>query len=84
MCVLCFKLCLTLCDLMDSNLPSSSLHGVSKTRILEQVAISFSRGFTNPGIKPVSPALAGRFCTTEPSEKPWAIVHGIAEKLDMI
>jgi len=84
MCVLCFKLCLTLCDLMDSNLPGSSLHGISKTRILEQVAISFSRGFTNPGIKPVSPALAGRFCTTESSEKPWSIVHGIAEKLDMI
>ena len=84
MCVLCFKLCLILCDLMDSNLPGSSLHGISQATIMEQVAISFSRGFLNPVIKPVSPALAGLFCTTEPPEKLWAIIHGIAEKLDMI
>ena len=32
--------------------------------------MSFSRGSPNPGIKPVSPALAGGFFTTEPSGKP--------------
>ena len=84
MCVLYVKLCLTRCDLMDSNLPGSSLHGISQARIMEQVAIPFSRGFPNPVIKPVSPALAGRFCTTEPPQKLWAIIHGITEKLDMI
>ena len=36
--------CLTLCDPMDSNLPGSSVHGIFQTRILEWVAISFSRG----------------------------------------
>ena len=39
---------LTLCDPMDSNLPGSSIHGISKARILEQVAISFSRGSSQP------------------------------------
>ena len=48
----------------------SSVHGISQARILEWVAISFSRGSPNPGIKPLSPALAGRFFTAEPQGKP--------------
>ena len=36
--------CLTLCDPMDCSLPVSSVHGIFPARILEQVAISFSRG----------------------------------------
>ena len=36
--------CPTLCDPMDYSLPGSSVHGISQARILEQVAISFSRG----------------------------------------
>ena len=35
--------CLTLCDPMDCNLPGSSVHGIFQARILEWVAISFSR-----------------------------------------
>ena len=35
---------LTLCDPMDCSPPGSSVHGISQTRILEWVAISFSRG----------------------------------------
>ena len=38
------KLYLTLSDPMDQNLPDSSVHGVSQTRIREWVAIAFSRG----------------------------------------
>ena len=38
------KLYLTLSDPMDQSLPDSSVHGVSQTRIMEWVAISFSRG----------------------------------------
>ena len=34
--------------------------------ILEWVAISFSRDLPHLGIEPISPALAGRFFTTEP------------------
>ena len=42
------KLCLTLCDLMDCSLPGSSVHGILQARILEWVAISFSRGSSRP------------------------------------
>ena len=34
---------LTLCDLIDCSLPGSSVHGIFQARILEWVAISFSR-----------------------------------------
>ena len=37
-------LCSTLCNSMDCSPPGSSVHGISQTRILEWVAISFSRG----------------------------------------
>ena len=40
--------CTTLCDLMDCKLPDSSVHGISQARILEWVAISFSRGSSQP------------------------------------
>ena len=36
--------CLTLCDHMDCRLPGSSVHGIFQARILEWVAIAFSRG----------------------------------------
>ena len=35
--------CLTLCDLMDCSLPSSSIRGILQARILQWVAISSSR-----------------------------------------
>ena len=58
--------CPPLCNPMDYSPPSSSVHGISQTRILEWVAITFSRG----SIQPRSPALAGGFFTSEPPEKP--------------
>ena len=42
------QLCLTLCDPMDFSLPGSSIHGIFQARILEWVAISFSRGTSPP------------------------------------
>ena len=36
--------CLTLWDPMDCSLPGSSVHGILKARVLQWVAISFSRG----------------------------------------
>ena len=42
------QLCLTLCDPMDCSLPGSSVHGIFQGRILERVAISFSRGSSQP------------------------------------
>ena len=40
--------CLTLCDPLDCSLPGSSVHGIFQARILEWVAISFSRGSSQP------------------------------------
>ena len=59
--------CPTVYDPMDCNLPGSSVHGILQARILEPIAIPFSRNLPNPGIEPASlrsPALAGGFFTT--------------------
>ena len=40
--------CLTLCYLMDYSPPGSSVRGIFQARILEWVAISYSRGFSWP------------------------------------
>ena len=39
---------LTLCDPMDCSLSGSSVHGIFQARILEWVAIPFSRGSSQP------------------------------------
>ena len=54
-CVLVVQLCLTLFDPMDYSLPGSSVHGILQARILEWVAMPFSRGSSDPEIKFVSP-----------------------------
>ena len=46
--VLVAESCLTLCDSIDCRLPGSSVHGILHVRILEWVAISFSRGSIQP------------------------------------
>ena len=56
-------LCQTLCSPWTAAPPGSSVHGNLWARILEWVAISFSRGSSQPRIKPKSPALAGGFLT---------------------
>ena len=38
------QLCPTLCDPVDCSLLGSSIHGIFQARVLEWVAISFSRG----------------------------------------
>ena len=40
--------CRTLCDPMDWSLSGSSIHGILQARILEWVAVSFSRGYSWP------------------------------------
>ena len=42
------QLCLTLCDPMDYSLPGSSVHWILQARILEWIAIPFSRGSSWP------------------------------------
>ena len=57
LCVLVAQSDLTLCDPMNCSPPGSSVHGISQARILEWVAIFFSRGYSWQGIKLRSPAL---------------------------
>ena len=40
--------CPTLCNPMDCSLPGSSVHGIFQARVLEWVAIAFSRGSSWP------------------------------------
>ena len=46
--VLIAQLCPTLCDPMDCSPPDSSVHGILQARILEWVAIPFSRCSSQP------------------------------------
>jgi len=46
---------------MDYSPPGSSVHGTFQARILEWVPFPSPGDFPDPGIKPTSPALAGRF-----------------------
>ena len=56
--------CLTLCDRMDCSLPGSSGHRILQARILKWVAMPPLEDLPDPGIEPVSPALAGSFFTS--------------------
>ena len=63
---LCTKLlqsCPTLCNPVDHNLPSSSVRGILRARILEWVAIPFSRGSSQPRKGTGVSCVAGRFFT---------------------
>ena len=55
---------------MDCKPPGSSVHRIFQARILERVAISFSRGSSNPGIEPGSPELKADSLPSELPGKP--------------
>ena len=55
----------TLCDPMDY-----TVHGILQARILEWVAIPFSRGFSRPWDRTCVSFIAARFFSTEPPGKP--------------
>ena len=44
--------CPILCDTMDGSLPGSSVHGIPQVRLLEWVAMPFSRGSSQPRDRP--------------------------------
>ena len=52
--------CLTLCDPVDHSPPGSSVHGILQARILEWVAISFSRGSSQPRDRTQVSCIAGK------------------------
>ena len=69
-CCLVPKSCPTHLQPIDSSLPSSSVHGISQARILEWVAISFSRGSSYPKDR----TYIGRWILQSPG-KPCSIIR---------
>ena len=63
MCVLVAQSCLALCNPMDWGPPGSSVHGILQARILEWVAISFSRGPSRPRDRTQVSCITGGFFT---------------------
>ena len=61
--------CLTLCNPMGCSPPVHSVHGISQARILEWVAISFSRRSSQPRDRTRVSCIIGR-CFILPSEPP--------------
>ena len=57
---------LTLCYPMDYSPPGSSVHGIFQAKILEWVALSFSKGSSRPRDQTQVSSIAGGFFTTEP------------------
>ena len=62
--------CPTLCDPMDYSLPDSPVHGIFQARILEWVAISFSRSSQPRDWTPVSRIVGRRFTVWATREAP--------------
>ena len=60
---------LTLCDPMDCSLPGSSVQEILQARILEWVAIPFSRGSSEIRDLTRVCCIAGRFFTCWPTRK---------------
>ena len=52
--------CLTLCDPMDCSPPGSFVHGILQARVLELIAITFSRGSSWPRDRTQVSCIAGR------------------------
>ena len=61
--VLVAQSCLTLCSTMDCSLPGSSVHGLLQAKILEWLAIPFSRASFWPRDQTWVSCIAGRFFT---------------------
>ena len=74
MCVLVILSHPTLWDPKDYSPPGFSVRGILQARILKWVAISFSRGSSQPGDRTLSPALQA---DSLPSEPPRKLIKGI-------
>ena len=76
--------CPTFSDPVDCSLPSSSVHGILQARILEWVAISFSRGSSWPRDRTWVSHIGGRcfnlWATSEAHK--WGIASGTAGTQD--
>ena len=62
-CILVAQLCPTLCGPVDCSSPGSSVHWIFQAKILEWVAIPFSKGSSWPRDRTQVSCIAGRFLT---------------------
>ena len=70
--------CLILCDRIDGSLSGSSVHGLLQVRILEWVAIPFSRGSSQPRDQIRVSPVAGTFFTV------WVIREALVNMTKLI
>ena len=75
--VLVAQSCLTLCDPTNCSLPGFSVHGILQAKILEWIAIPFSRGTSQPRDRTLVSWLIGRFFTIWATEKRSPILSGL-------
>ena len=75
--VLVAQSCPTLCDTMDCSPPGCPVHEIFQARILEWVAISFSRGSSQPRDRTRVSCTTGRFFTN------WATREALQDLLEL-
>ena len=80
-CVSHSELCLTLCNSMDCNLPGSSVYGILQARILEWIAVPFSRGSSQPRDWTQVSCTAGRFFTIWATREAWKYYPSYSKRL---
>ena len=69
------KLSPTLWDPIDCSLPDSSVHGISRQTYWSGLSFPSPRNLPDPGIKPVSSALAGVFFTKSHEGSPFVYLE---------
>ena len=72
------QLCPTLCNSMDCSLSGSSIHGIFQARVLEWIAISFSRGSSWPRNRTQVSHIADSYLTA------WASREAVTSKTKSI
>ena len=78
--------CPNLWDSMNYGLPDSTVHGISQARILDWVAVPFSRGSSQPRdwTEPESATLQADSLPAEPQGKPKSIEVGSLSLLQQV
>ena len=61
--------------LQSLELPGTSVYGISRQQHWRGLPFPSPGNLPDPGVEPESPALAGRFFTTEPPGKPPCVLH---------
>ena len=82
-CCLVPELCLTRCDPMDCNPPAPLSMRFPKQEDWSRLLFPSPRDLPDPGLKPVSPALAGELSAAEPPEKSFCL-DSIMQKWNII